>query len=381
MNGPLPLPRAPKYIADIARIVGAVDHTVLEGAPIRISASNLPYLTNLLEAKSRRLPVVAISDDDLSEEPACLPQKVADFHCGIAHVLYLDPGASWALTNLWGPEWSTYRGALRCYMPGMNHQSDEPHDHRLWFGNTIRRLDAAHADGFLNQCLRQVFAAVTAQFESFPLLSPAAVLRRAAEDTAAQMAALAIESLKEVEQNRQILPEPVWTDEIPLEPPVVPISHEILEDRERAKRLEQELNEKIDILTAQLKAAEDQLQEARNQNAQERVKFENLKDELELYKQVNEELQLRVDVLTGKGPEGAPEVVRGMWTSFSGFFEKIQNLAAQYRRVELEGTDRVLLGQELDDAKSEIYSLRAQNEALKIHKAEVAIERAQLRVF
>lgn len=380
MNLPLPLPRAPKYVSEIVKRIGAVDQRVLEGAPQRIGAAEVSALTNLLESKSRRLPVIAISDDDLSEGPACFPGKVADFHCGIAHVVHLDVGGSWALTNLWGTEWSTYRGAVRCYLPGLNHKSGEPLNHRLWLAQTVRRLDANRADGFLNLCLRQVFATVTAEFEPFPLLSPAAVRRRLAESTATQEAATVSEAAEKEEIAGQVLSEPVRTGTVPLGGLRDALSRAAAEALERAALIEKDYRERIDILTEQLKNAEDQLQQARNQGAQDRVRLEKLQEELDLYGQVNSELQLKINVLTGKVSDEGSEVVKTMWASFSGFFQSIQNLSTQYKRVESEVVDRQQIEEELDEAKADIYSLRAQVEVLNLRKQGVPLARAELRL-
>jgi hypothetical protein len=378
MNRPLPLPRAPKYLAEIVKNIGAVDHRILEEAPLQITGSTVSTFTDLLESKSRRLPIIAISDDDLTGEPVCDPQKIADFNRGVAHVVHLDTGASWALTNYWGKEWSTYQGAVRCYLPGLDHKSGEPLHHRLWFAQTIRRLNANYADGFLNQCLRQVFATVTAQFEPFSLLSPAAVGRRLSEATAALKDTIASDILKEEIVASQASAEAGWMDK-PLVEPVAPaILPEVAEEREKAAQLEKEYQEKIEILTAQLKAVEDQLQEARNQIAQERVEFENLKNELELYKQVCEELELKNAVLTGKATPEISEVIRAMWKNFSGFFQSIQNLAAQYKRVELEVADKENIERALEKTKTDNYALRAQIEVLKMRRQGVSPAKAEL---
>jgi hypothetical protein len=379
MERPLPLPRAPKYISGIVRAVGAVDDRVLEGTPQRIGTADIASLTDLLESKRRRLPVLVVSDDDLLDQPACSPERLADFHCGIAHVVHLDTGGAWSLSNLWGPEWSTYRGAVRCYLPGLDHSSSDPRLHRLWFGQTIRRLDASRADGFLNQSLKQVFVTVTAQFEPFPLLSPAALRRQVAESAQAESVADPSESTI-VPSSIAALAESFWTDTMPLPAVDDSVQRGAAEERERSDRLQVDLGEKISILTVQLQVLEGQLQEARNQSAQERVQFENLQDELDLYGQVNSELQLKVDVLTGKRTEDSSEVVRALWTSFSEFFQSIQNLSTQYKRVEAESAEKEQIQGSFEEAKLEIHSLRAQVEILKFRKPEAPSLKAELQL-
>jgi len=272
INGPVPAPRAPKYIADLVRNVGAVDHQILEGRPQPIGAGDVSTLIDLLESKSRRLPIIAISNDEESGGPFCSPERLADFHCGTAHVLQLDVRATWGLTTLWDEKWSTYRGAVRCYAPGLDHRSSNPFQHRLWLPTSIRRADAFNADGFLNLCLRHVFATVTAQFESIPLLSPAAIKRRVAELSAVQKPTAPTEEARDREPTLQVLHEAIWIDAIP----VTPIAADGAIGIESLAAAEKRHIEQVDALAIQVKSLEGQLQEARNQSAQEGVKYEAL---------------------------------------------------------------------------------------------------------
>ncbi len=379
MNSSLPEPRAPKYISEVVRKVGAVDSRILEGTSHHVTEADVSELAELLESKSRRLPVIAISQDDVSGDLFCSPDRFADFNCGIAHVVRLDPRATWGLTTLWGERWSAYRGAVRCYAPGLNHETGDPFQHRLWLPAFIQRCDANYSNGFLNQCLRHVFATVTAQFESFPLLSPAAVRRRVAELHAAQRATVAELTAEDVSAE-VIVRGPIWVDTIPSHPEEIANQQILHREYEDQALREKNLTEQVDILTSQLKALESQLQEARNHSAQERMRFENLQDELELYKQVNTELELKIAVLTGQVAIGGSEVVRSMWASFSGFFQSLQNLSESYKRVETEGIDRDQILDDLEAAKSENHSLRAQIEILRSRKSELPVSRAELKL-
>ncbi len=75
-------------------------------------------LSEALRSKSRKLPIVVVSDDPDEGVWQDLGSKVAESLVGLADVAVVSPESSWVLTDELGPRDSCYLGAVRLYWPG-----------------------------------------------------------------------------------------------------------------------------------------------------------------------------------------------------------------------------------------------------------------------
>jgi hypothetical protein len=119
-----------------------------DGEPIsesitRVTSSHAGSVADLIY-RSRRLPIVAVSTDDRGEAQVDLG-RLALRLSGAAHLIALDPAASWELTRLLDKRMSTFNGAARIYMPGVVEEEEDPYQHPLWLkpasGRNSRLID------------------------------------------------------------------------------------------------------------------------------------------------------------------------------------------------------------------------------------------------
>jgi len=75
-------------------------------------------LCNALLSKSRRLPVVVVSDDHDELVWPDIHERIAENLVGLADVAVVSSESSWVLTDQLGPRDSCYLGAVRLYWPG-----------------------------------------------------------------------------------------------------------------------------------------------------------------------------------------------------------------------------------------------------------------------
>lgn len=114
-------PRCPKIIRDI---IGSYGDWTFEGDIVPngsiVSAESYEDGCDLsirLADKTRRFPVVVVSDDPKYQPWANLAQKLASDLIGVAHVTIVNEDGSWALTDELGKSHSCYLGAVRLYWP------------------------------------------------------------------------------------------------------------------------------------------------------------------------------------------------------------------------------------------------------------------------
>ncbi|HQS95722.1 MAG TPA: FlxA-like family protein [Novosphingobium sp.] len=88
-------------------------------------------LANLIYKPGRRLPIVAVSVDERGGAQVDLNQ-LARRMSGAAHIFALKPETCWELSRLIGKRMSTFQGAARIYMPGLNEDDEDPYQHPLW---------------------------------------------------------------------------------------------------------------------------------------------------------------------------------------------------------------------------------------------------------
>ena len=113
--------------------------------PIRVSGTaDAKDLIGVIFAKKRKIPVVAVSENEETIFYPELAENLARDLCGLAFVVQLDEEASWGLTNLVGRKWSCYNHAIRVYWPDAHVDLDSPKRHPVW---TVARLFKDNSDG------------------------------------------------------------------------------------------------------------------------------------------------------------------------------------------------------------------------------------------
>jgi len=114
-------PRCPRIIKDIISSYGdwKFEGDILPNGSVINAASYESgcELSARLTDKTRRFPVLVVSDDLEYQPWTNLAQKLASDLVGVAHVASADEDGSWALTDELGKPHSCYMGAVRLYWP------------------------------------------------------------------------------------------------------------------------------------------------------------------------------------------------------------------------------------------------------------------------
>lgn len=121
------------------------------GSFLRITRTDVDgYVAYLLDP-ARRLPVVTVTK--AAGAPLFVhPQRLADRLLGIAHVVAVDPDATFAVSERLGNERSVFAGAIRLYWPGF--EVDAPlRSHPLWLP---RSLEYHGREGFEQLLVGQI---------------------------------------------------------------------------------------------------------------------------------------------------------------------------------------------------------------------------------
>lgn len=106
-----------------------------ESARVVSTKDDVDDLIALLEAPSRRLPVIVLALPERSEDPNDAILAADDLvrrTLGVAHVYVLTASTSFYLSDEFGKELSVFRQAVRLYKPGFNRWKDQPIRHPLW---------------------------------------------------------------------------------------------------------------------------------------------------------------------------------------------------------------------------------------------------------
>lgn len=103
-----------------------------------IGSASVPEYLDFLTSPHRQLPVVALSVSKDDDEPFLDPAYTADRLLGLAHVVVVEPDASFAVSDSLGPL-SCYWGAVRVYWPGLQ-KDDDPYHHRLYVGGSLQHF-------------------------------------------------------------------------------------------------------------------------------------------------------------------------------------------------------------------------------------------------
>lgn len=130
----------PRVVKDILATLSAeADGVALMEKPQVVSASEVDELVALLTKPGRRLPIVAMSRDELGELQLD-PDKAGNYLSGASHVRILESEACWELTRRMGKAWSVYNRAVRIYFSGVS-EDDDPYRHPISLANSARPGD------------------------------------------------------------------------------------------------------------------------------------------------------------------------------------------------------------------------------------------------
>ncbi len=178
-------PHPARVIGLLAADPGLQDIEPMRAIPAVLRPVDVARLTALIDSAERRFPVI------LASRPLALDlNAVAEELAGLVHVFELDDAASWEISHRHDKRYSAYLGAVRIYPPGVTFASD-PKASPLFLPQTLQTL--ARERRAESAVRRGILADLTAEFESEPLLTPAALraqeaaaLRRLAPETAAR---------------------------------------------------------------------------------------------------------------------------------------------------------------------------------------------------
>lgn len=330
-----PDPRAPRFLGNLLNAVHVVDVMQVQAKAQFITSQTVPFLQDLLRARQRSLPVIAISGSLTTGEPLVDVPSLTQVLAGTCHVFILDPSASWELTREWRQEWSVFGGAVRCYNAAPEGLlASNPFDHRLWTPQTIDRLNAAHRKGFLNGLATHVFAQTTAQFEVQPLLSPDSLRRSRAEALAAAAP-----------------PEPKPPIEVQASAPAAPEPVVVVEDTARLTELE-----------GQIVALESTLQQERTGRADTERRLNETELLLTLFQDEARELTQKQDLMLGRSDSSTPASLRPLLQGLSDVFQATHTLIERTTRLEGDVAQTELLEQEVKDLRQEVAGLRVKAE-------------------
>lgn len=133
-------PSRPRVVRDVLAALSAeADGVPLADSAEAVDEAALDDFIKLLVKENRRLPIVAISRDEIGVTQID-PALAADRLSGASHVRILESGASWELTRRLGKPWSVYNRAVRVYFPGVG-EDDDPYRHPLSLISSSRSGD------------------------------------------------------------------------------------------------------------------------------------------------------------------------------------------------------------------------------------------------
>jgi hypothetical protein len=134
----------PRIVLELATRHGLQDQRTLSRNPwLLATEQDLESLKALLVDPQRRLPVVVLTQPDKSRFQITVadyvldPCDLANRCCGLAHVVQLPWELGYEWTSLVGKPWSTYLGAVRTYMPGLDFENDLPAMHPSTFAEKV----------------------------------------------------------------------------------------------------------------------------------------------------------------------------------------------------------------------------------------------------
>lgn len=134
-------PHTPNFVQQVSEVCGlSREDYDLEATPWVIeSADDTDRLIELLIDQARALPVFVLTVPDGAPEtnrPLVHASDLSKAVLGIAHVVVLPAGFTWALTDRFGRFRSVFGGAVRAYLPGFSETAD-PYEHRLILAESL----------------------------------------------------------------------------------------------------------------------------------------------------------------------------------------------------------------------------------------------------
>lgn len=116
----------------------------VDGQPIEqfrtVSTADVGPYVEFLESHDRHLPVVAVTRPS-GGSPEVAPQNLCRRLSGIAHVVAVEPAATYGVSDAITPTRSVFGGAVRIYWPGFNRRA-HPYRHPLYMHPGRRGADA-----------------------------------------------------------------------------------------------------------------------------------------------------------------------------------------------------------------------------------------------
>ena len=155
---------APRSIPTFLRGIAFTQNARLDGrltSPrpwIVNDEDDVSNLISFLEAPRRKHPVVVFSvpEDSKDEDQTIIStNKFIRRTAGFVHTVVLTSKASYALTDIFGREFSVYRQAIRTYNPGFDPESDLSSEHPLATAARVNEWENANPDSFLNFLVQQ----------------------------------------------------------------------------------------------------------------------------------------------------------------------------------------------------------------------------------
>jgi hypothetical protein len=160
-------PHPARVIGLLTADPGLQDVEPMRSGPAVVRLADVTPLTALIDAPERRFPVI------LASRPLALDlNAIALELAGLAHVFELEDAASWEISRRYDKRYSAYLGAVRIYPPGVTFASD-PKASPLFLAQTLQTF--ARDRKAESAVRRGILADLTAEFESEPLLTPAAL--------------------------------------------------------------------------------------------------------------------------------------------------------------------------------------------------------------
>jgi hypothetical protein len=326
------VPSIPRFIATLMKDVGIEDVVALNEQPRRILDSEIDAFYHLVNAQERTLPVIAVSEQPLVADAEALGRLLA----GLAHVVVLDPEASWKISHRHGYAYSCFQGAVRLYPVGWSFASD-PSETQIWLAERVRSMrERTTGLRFESTVARKIYAETAAREEALPMLSPATI-------TDAVAAAAAPKPAEK--------PQPRAQDGL-----AAPAANVI---GQLKSELEQ-LQAKYDRAQTERESLVDDLRRARQEAAQHKSDAEEYFDRA--HNAIVEIESLRQQLAVAGDSNSLEQLVEGLAPDERDLLLQMFNTLSRFRQKLLEGGERArevaTVRGELQDARRELASYR-----------------------
>lgn len=131
---------APRFVHSVIQRYSTTVDGLSVGSMSRVTAGGVEGYTSFLRDPGRALPVVAVTRQ-ASGSFVVDPDVVATRLSGVAHVVCVDPDATYMVSDLVTPQLSCFGGAVRIYWPGFTNEA-VPLNHPLWVPRGLMTPDA-----------------------------------------------------------------------------------------------------------------------------------------------------------------------------------------------------------------------------------------------